>query len=550
MPDSASNKEARFSTASTRVLLTSVCRPFGQEGEGDSVGAELFHAQVTRSQGIFSYRQVIRCWAIDYIAANIDAPCVVLHYPSEGEFIREISTHRFDVIGISFVVATYHKVRRMAALVRRHCPSARIVLGGYGTVLSDAELAPYSDFICREEGIGYMRRLLGEPDSGNIRHPYAPIESPRIFSYRLPTKVAHITAGLGCPNGCDFCCTSHYFKRKYVPFIRSGRELYDTIRRMENSAESAGDRLSGFIIIDEDFFIHATRAREFLECVRAGGRPLSIMGFGSVKGLSRFTADEIAEMGFDILWTGFESPSAGYRKLQGCELTGLYEALKRRGVVILSSMIIGFPDMDRRQVLKDLRRLQSLEPDLWQILIYFAFPGTPLHQQVIAENRYLPAYRGKPDYRKFDGFSMHFKHRHFSPAELEALQRELYRDNFERLGPSIVRIISTWFDGWRCMRQSSNPLLRARARRMRTYVQSALPGLYPAAFFGPNRLQRRRARILIRQIRSEIGPEPWFERFSGWVTLPLAAWTRLAMRLDIGQQPRLLRVEYPSSRQC
>jgi hypothetical protein len=26
---------------------------------------------------------VIRCWAIDYIAENIEAPCVVLHYPSE-----------------------------------------------------------------------------------------------------------------------------------------------------------------------------------------------------------------------------------------------------------------------------------------------------------------------------------------------------------------------------------------------------------------------------------------------------------------------------------
>ncbi len=47
-----------------KVLLTSVCRPFGGPGEGDSVGAELFHAQVTRAQGIFSLRQVIRCWAI------------------------------------------------------------------------------------------------------------------------------------------------------------------------------------------------------------------------------------------------------------------------------------------------------------------------------------------------------------------------------------------------------------------------------------------------------------------------------------------------------
>ena len=53
------------------LLLTTVYRPFGGNGEGDSVAAELFHAQVTRSQGIFSYRQVIRCWGLDYIAENV-----------------------------------------------------------------------------------------------------------------------------------------------------------------------------------------------------------------------------------------------------------------------------------------------------------------------------------------------------------------------------------------------------------------------------------------------------------------------------------------------
>ena len=538
-------KENRFAPGARSVLLTTVCRPFGKDGEGDSVGAELFHAQVTRSQGIFSYRQVIRCWAIDYIAENIDTPSVVLHYPSEHELIREITNNRFDFIGISFVVATFHKVRRMVSLIRRYAPDAKIVLGGYGTVLSDETLSACADFICRQEGISYMRRLLGEPVKEQIRHPYAPIESPRVFSYPLPTKVAHITGGLGCPNGCDFCCTSHYFKRKYVPFVRSGRELYDTMLQMEKTAETRGERLSGFIIIDEDFFIHASRARQFLECVRKGGRSLSIMGFGSVKGLSKFTADEIAEMGFDILWTGFESPSAGYQKLAGCELSTLYAALKQRGVAILSSMIIGFPDLDRQQIIQDMRQLQALGPALWQILIYFAFPGTPFYERALAENLYHEKYRENPDYRKFDGFSMHFKHRYFSPAELEQLQRQLYRDTFERLGPSIVRIIQTWFDGWRYLRHASSPLLRKRAQRMRDYVKGALPGLYPAAFFGPNRHQRQKARTLLRQVRSKTGVPPILDRLSGWAALPLAAWTWLALRLKIGQQPRLLRVEHP-----
>ena len=158
-----------------KVLLTSVCRPFGGPGEGDSVGAELFHAQVTRAQGIFSLRQVIRCWAIDYIAENIEAPCVVLHYPSERELIRELKSDAYDYVGINFVVATFHKVRRMVKLIRKYAPHARLILGGYGTVLPDEILSPYTDEICREEGIGFMRRLLGEDTERPVAHPYAPI---------------------------------------------------------------------------------------------------------------------------------------------------------------------------------------------------------------------------------------------------------------------------------------------------------------------------------------------------------------------------------------
>ena len=302
--------------------------------------------------------------------------------------------------------------------------------------------------------------------------------------------------------------------------------------------------LSGFIIIDEDFFIHAKRAREFLACVREGGRPLSIMGFGSVRGLSQFTADEIAEMGFDLLWTAFEGAGAGYEKLKGQKLDTLYVALASRGVAILSSMIVGFPYQDRGQVMKEFETFKKLGPSLWQILIYFAFPGTPLHSRVLAEERYLSAYREQPDYRTFDGFSMHFKHDHFTPEELEDLQHELYRKSFESLGPSLVRVLRTWFQGYRNLRHSPNPLLRARAERMRAYVRDGLAGIYPAGLFGPNRERRAEAREFLREIEAELGRLSFGERMACWATVPLVTWTALTARLNLFQQPRLLRIEY------
>ncbi len=533
-----------------KILLTSVCRPFGGPGEGDSVGAELFHAQVTRAQGIFSLRQVIRCWGIDYIAENIEAPCVVLHYPSEREFIRELKSDVYEYVGINFVVATFHKVRRMVKLIRQYSPEARIVLGGYGTVLPDEILAPHADEICREEGIGFMRRLLGESTEGDVAHPYAPIPAVRLYSYQQPTKVGHLTAGLGCPNGCDFCCTSHFFKRKYVPFLKTGREIYEAIRVIEQKAVARGETLSSFIFIDEDFFLYKKRAREFLDCVRESGKPLSLMGFGSVRGLSQFTPDEIAEMGFDTIWTAFEGAEAGYGKLNGKRPEELYASLKACGISLLSSMIIGFPYQDADLVRTEFDRLMNLGPSFTQILIYFAFPTTPFHDQVVAEERYLPEYQKDPDLRRWDGFAMHFKHPNFSAPELESLQKELYRQEFERLGPSIVRLIRVWLEGYQNLRESPNLLLRARAEEKVREIRSAMPAIVPAILFGPNRTARSEARALWRDIRKEVGPLSWIERIRCLGSPLLAGWTAVANRLRIFQQPGLLRVEYRTQEQA
>ncbi|HWR73193.1 MAG TPA: hypothetical protein VN604_08485, partial [Nitrospirota bacterium] len=148
------------------------------------------------------------------------------------------------------------------------------------------------------------------------------------------------------------------------------------------------------------------------------------------------------------------------------------------------------------------------------------------------------------DYRKFDGFSMHFTHANFTPKELENLQRELYRKGFELLGPSLIRVMRAWFEGYKNMKDSANPLLRGRAERMRHYVRSSVAGLYPAMLFGPNRQRRAEARQFLKEIEAELGRLTIQERVFCWATVPLAVWTWLTARLNMFQQPKLLRLEH------
>jgi hypothetical protein len=207
-------------------------------------------------------------------------------------------------------------------------------------------------------------------------------------------------------------------------------------------------------------------------------------------------------------------------------------------------MIIGFPYQNRPRVLEEFDQLVKLGPSLWQILIYFAFPRTPLYEKAITEGRYLPAYQERPDYRTFDGFSMHFKHKHFNPNELENLQTELYHKCFKMLGPSLVRVLRSWFEGYQNMKDSPKPLLHDRAERMREYVRVGLPAIYPAILFGPDPDRRAEARNFLKDIEKEFGPLSFKDRLHCWATIPLSLWTWITAKLRIFQQPRLLRVEH------
>ncbi len=531
-------------TSSPRLLLTSVVRPFGGPGEGDSVGAELFHAQVTRAQGAFSLRQVIRVWGLDLIAENLDAPTVVLHYPSMEELERELRRGDYTHVGINFVVATFHKVRAMVAMIRRVSPRAKVVLGGYGTVLPDELLAPCSDHVCREEGVRFMRRLFNEPLDRPVRPAHSPVPAARFLGYQQPTVVGHVTAGLGCANGCDFCCTSHFFRRKYVKLRGGGADIYEAMMETRRRAARDGYEMSSFALIDEDFFLQKKRAEEFLEAVRRGGEPLCIFGFGSVKGLSQFTAAEVSEMGFDLVWTAFEGEQSGYAKLHGRPLGELHRDLHDHGVGTLCSMIIGFPYQDEARIRREFDDLMALDPSLVQILIYFAFPGTPFFDEVLRDGRFLPRYARNPDLRRWDGFALHLQHPHFTPEALEALQRSLYDEDFRRLGASVYRLSHTWLRASERLAASPSPLLRKRAARMREQARAVMPTFAAARALLPSAEARRRAEALRQELVARTGPPTLKERIMSPLALGLGAFTEATQRLGVLQQPGLLRVEH------
>jgi len=488
---------------------------------------------------MFSPRSLHLHFSLEYVAENLDAPCVVLQYPSKRELIRELKKG-YDMICVSFLLAVFHRMKEVVALVREHAPRTKIVLGGYGTVLPNDFLTPYCDHICREEGVAFMRNLLGEPELPQpYRHPLI-VSRLRIFGVPV-SHTGMVFAGLGCPNGCDFCCTSHFFKRKHIKLLPTGKDLFRVVERYQETHPDIS-----LVVLDEDFLLNKKRALEFRDEVLKSGKTLSMFVFSSIKAISQYEIEEILEMGIDGFWIGYEGTRSGYAKQKGRDPAELFRDLKRNGITILASMIVGLPYQTEEIVREELDGLLELEPDLGQFLIYGPTPGTPFFEQVKREGLLRQDLLEDPElyFKTCDGFSAMVKHPILSGEQIEALQLYCFEQDFQRNGPSIYRSLRTWLNGYLTLRSSPKPHLRAKAERFARDIRKSYPVFLAGELFSPNRATRRKVRELRRDVHAALGRATLLEHGLSVAAVGAALLTAVKLRFDTFQHPKLVKHAY------
>jgi radical SAM superfamily enzyme YgiQ (UPF0313 family) len=508
-----------------KVLLTTVQKPFGVENE--HVLAELFHAQVTKAQGIFSFRSVYSGWGLEFIANNLKSPTKVLHYPTEKEFLQELRSG-YDYVGINFVLPTWHKARRLIQLVRRESPETEVILGGYGTVLSEVD--DYADHVCRGEGLEFMQRLLGEKP---IERYKTPIVINKMKCISLPVgETGVLFAGLGCPNGCDFCCTSHFFKMKHIPLLRTGREIYQAMKAYDGVL-----RNGTYSIIDEDFLKDRKRIEELYEYTSKDlERPRSFSCFASAKSIQQYDPEWLVELGLDSVWIGVESNLYQHQKVRDCNKHELFDSLHRVGINTLASMILGIDQHFPGNIWEDIDSFISLRPTLSQFLIYSPCPTTPLWKRLEGEGRLIKDY----PLEDRDGFHLLFRHENFSAVEIEQIQEDAFKKEFHELGPSVMRYVEKALNGYRHFAGSEKAIHVARREVFKKMIARALPLFGTVNRNAPSQRVKEWARDLKKEVLSIL---PARERYFGKAKAALipfsAAYTRFSLNHTTGHlQPK------------
>ncbi len=510
-----------------RILLSSVFGPYAQDDEFGSRTInpmELYHNQVTRAQGSFSLRMFHRSWGIMMIQENISAPCSVLDFPTRKAFANELTKNHYDIVGISSIIVNVGKVREMCRMVRELSPDSVIVVGGHVAAIPDVETMIDADHIVYGEGISWMRRYLGEDEHAPIRHPLivSGLET-RIMGIRLPNRkggtAATIIPSVGCPMGCNFCTTSSFFggKGKFVNFYETGDELFEVMCGIE-----AKLKVHSFFVMDENFLLHRTRALRLLELMKQTGKSWELSIFASANAIRKYTMLELVELGVSWVWMGLESPRSTYSKLQGEEVGQLTLELRKHGIRVQGSTIIGLEHHTPDNIVGEIESAVGYQTDFHQFMLYTPVPGTPLYKEMSEQGRMLTDM----DPADIHGqFKFNFRHAAISREDSKRFLDWAFWRDFEINGPSLYRMCQTTLLGWQRYKDHPDPRIRERFAREVKKLNSA----YNAALWVMEREFKKVNRSVserIHKLRREVEKEfPVVARLTAASLGPILWWS-------------------------
>ena len=449
-----------------KVLLVSIFGPYALDdanGSRELNPMELYHHQVTREQGAFSLRTFHRSWGLMLIQANLQADCTVLDYPTLERFVEELTTQKYDVVGISGIPTNLFKVRKMCKLVRKHLPEATLLIGGHIANVPDLDRWCGADHIVKGEGVRWMRRYLGEDEDAPLKHPRVLANlRTRIMGVMLRNnpgnKAATLIPAVGCPMGCNFCSTSAMFggKGKFVRFFESSEQLFWTMCDLEKSL-----KIQAFFVMDENFLFDRKRALELLALMEQHAKPWSLYIFSSANVLRHYTPDELVRLGLSWVWIGLEGKDSRYAKLKKTDTHAMVRELQSHGIRVLGSTIIGLEEHTPENIDAVVEFAVSHATEFHQFMLYTPTPGTPL----FAEHQAAGSLKSLAEVNVSDihgqgQFS--FYHPHITEGQEGEFLMRAFRRDLAVNGPSIVRIVRTTLRGWK--RYKNHPDARIRAR--------------------------------------------------------------------------------------
>jgi hypothetical protein len=275
----------------------------------------------------------------------------------------------------------------------------------------------------------------------------------------LLSKSGLLMPGVGCPNRCRFCSTTHNFKFEHIPFFQTGKELFDICVKMEKKFGC-----TDFFVMDENFLKNRKRAMELLDLMKKNDKLYHFGIFSSAEAIVDFGIENVFELGVGFLWLGVESYLENYQKNKGIDMPELFRKLRNHGVSVLASSILFQEHHTKENIWKEVEYMKTLRPDFAQFMQLGPLPQTALYKEY-KENGKLCT---DVPYEEWHGqHRLWFNHPNFTAKQSQHILKEAFQRDFHELGPSVMRMCDTYITGYTHTRKYQDPWKKKRTEKLK-----------------------------------------------------------------------------------
>ena len=307
-----------------------------------------------------------------------------------------------DLVGITSMTLTIERAQAIAAEARKRCGA--VVVGGAHATLLPEEVMTWADSTVVGEAYFTWPQIIKD-FAGNTLKPiyqndgWASLDGIAPITDRVISMVdekrdywtPYLEITRGCPRNCSFCTAIHVSGR--VMRLRPIDEVVDEIQRRG---------IRRFFLTDDNFGLNFRTDPEYCEELFRALAKLPLKGWTcqaeSIVGLHPDLLKLAYEAHLDKFFIGFESVNPGNRSNLGGKSRGKTEEHKEvirnihaAGIGVVGLFVSGFDDDTFATFEATWQFIKESELDSVSITALTPFPLTPLRQQLIEEDRLLPA---------------------------------------------------------------------------------------------------------------------------------------------------------------
>ncbi len=356
---------------------------------------------------------------------------------------------KYDVVGISTDTRRFPSALNIAKMAKAQ--GCTVVMGGPHAAFIDEDVLKekFADFIINGEGeitfpellntikhneelmevkgISYLndnklirtkaRELIADLDS--IPFPARHLLDMNLykkagFKYGGKRAVTALSTSRGCPNECNFCVTPQMYGRKW-----RSRSPVSVLSEIEEIYHKYDYRAIGFC--DDNFTVSPERVKELCSLILEKQLDIWWWSLSTANILVR-NEDMVrlmAKAGAKTVYVGMESPNPStlmdFNKKITTDIAGkAVNILRRNGIEIFASYILGGINDDKRGVLRTIKFARSLDTEVAQFTILTPYPGTNLFNKLEGSLRHKK-------WRLYDGLHLVFRHKNISFVLMELL---------------------------------------------------------------------------------------------------------------------------------